>query len=409
MSHIVVIGAGQAGSALAVKLRALGFDGKLSLYGAEPVAPYQRPPLSKKYMLGELQLDRLFLRPESFYADQGIELITGTQVTALDPGDRTVFLSNGTKVQADQIALTTGAEPIRLPAAMGGDLPGVYTMRSLADADAMAQEFDLGRRVLIVGGGYVGLEAAAVAAKRGLVVTLVEMAPRILARVAATETAAWIKAMHAGHGVDIREGCGLKVLKQSGGALNATLSDGTDLSIDFVICGIGVRPSVALADAAGLEIDNGIKVDALGRTSHAGIFAAGDCASFPWKGQRIRLESVPNAIDQAEATAATMLGGDQPYVAQPWFWSDQYDTKLQIAGLNTGYDRVIVRPGDKPGSQSHWYFRGPDLLAVDAMNDPRAYMTGKRLIEAGQSPLAAALADPAVTLRSLPLAAQKAA
>lgn len=410
MSHIAVIGAGQAGSALAAKLRALGYEGRVSLIGAEPVPPYQRPPLSKKYMSGEMELERLFLRPESFYAEQGIDLLTEAHVSSLDPERMTLRLSGREEIAADKIALTTGADPIHLPQEMGGGLPGVYTMRTLADADAMAHEFTAGRRVLIVGGGYVGLEAAAVAATRGLEVTLVEMAPRILARVAAEETAQWIKALHVSHGVDIREGCGLDGLSPvQGGHLAAMLSDGSRIEVDFVITGIGVRPATGLAEAAGLEIDNGIKVDAFGRTSHAGIFAAGDCASLPWKGQRIRLESVPNAIDQAEATAATMLGQEAPYVARPWFWSDQYDVKLQIAGLNSGYDRVVTRPGDKPGSQSHWYFRGAALLAVDAMNEPRAYMTGKRLIEAGQSPDPGALADPAVPLKSLPLAATRAA
>ncbi len=408
MTHIAVIGAGQAGSSLTAKLRALGFDGKLTLIGAEPVPPYQRPPLSKKYISGEMELERLFLRPGQFYADQGIDLLTGARVAGLDAATRTITMADGATIAADMIALTPGADAIRLPAAVGGDLPGVYTMRSLADADAMAHEFRPGRRVLIVGGGYVGLEAAAVAATRGLSVTLVEMAPRILARVASAETADWIRQMHARHGVDIREGCGLNALAQGDGALMASLSDGSAVTVDFVICGIGVRPATALAEAAGLTIDNGIAVDALGRTSAPGIFAAGDCCSFPYRGGRIRLESVPNAIDQAEAVAAAMLGDTTPYAARPWFWSDQYDVKLQIAGLNTGFTRVVIRDGDKPDSRSHWYYRDAQLLAVDAMNDPRAYMTGKRLIEAGQSPLPDALADPAQPLKTLPLAGETA-
>ncbi|ATG46237.1 pyridine nucleotide-disulfide oxidoreductase [Celeribacter ethanolicus] len=402
MTHIAVIGAGQAGSALAAKLRALGYEGQLTLIGAEPVPPYQRPPLSKKYMSGQMELERLFLRPESFYAEQGIDLLTGTRVSGIDPETMVITFADGTEMPVDQIALTTGADPICLPPVMGGG-EGVYTMRSLADADAMAHEFTPGRRVLIVGGGYIGLEAAAVAALKGLEVTLVEMAPRILARVASEETADWIKTMHGSHGVDIREGCGLQGLSKSAASFSAPLSDGTALEVDFVICGIGVRPGTALAERTGVEIDNGIKVDEFGRTSHPKIFAAGDCASFPWKGARIRLESVPNAIEQAEATAASMLGQGAPYVAKPWFWSDQYDVKLQIAGLNSGFDDVVVRPGDKPGTQSHWYFKGAELLAVDAMNDPRAYMQGKRWIEAGQSPEKAVLADMGVPLKSVPV------
>ncbi|SFJ75426.1 NAD(P)/FAD-dependent oxidoreductase [Celeribacter neptunius] len=410
MTHIAVIGAGQAGSALAAKLRALGFDGQLTLIGSEPVPPYQRPPLSKKYMSGEMQLDRLFLRPESFYEEHQITLLTGTRVIGIAPDTMTLAMENGPEISVDQIALTTGADPICLPPAMGGGAPGIYTMRSLRDADAMAHEFTPGRHVLIVGGGYIGLEAAAVAATKGLQVTLVEMAPRILARVAAEETSDWVRALHRAHGVDIREGCGLDSLTRPNlTTFSAGLSDGSMLEVDFVICGIGVRPATALAEMAGLEIDNGIKVDAFGQSSRPLIFAAGDCASFPWKGTRIRLESVPNAIDQAEATAASMLGQGAPYVARPWFWSDQFDVKLQIAGLNSGYDRVITRPGEKPGTQSHWYFAGDRLLAVDAMNDPRAYMMSKRLIEAGKSPRTDAVADPQVPLKSLPLVEDAAA
>ena len=410
MSHIAIIGAGQAGAAMAAKLRALGFDGRLTLIGEESAPPYQRPPLSKKYMSGDMALERLYLRPESFYADQGIDLRTGTRVAALEAAEKKIVLESGEVLECDRIALCTGAAPIHLPAAVGGDLAGVYVMRSLADADAMAGEFVEGRRVLIVGGGYIGLEAAAVAASKGLSVTLVEMAPRILARVASAETASYFRNLHTGHGVDLREGVGLSALQGDGGRVTrASLSDGAELDVDFVIAGIGVRPCTALAEQAGIVIENGIRVDEFGETSVKGIYAAGDCTSFPWQGCRIRLESVPNAIDQSEAAAAAILGQGAPYVAKPWFWSDQYDVKLQIAGLNTGFDRVVTRPGDKPAAQSHWYFAGARLLAVDAMNDPRAYMIGKRLIEAGQSPLQGPLADPATPLKTLPLTEPKAA
>ncbi len=400
MKHIAIVGAGQAGAALAAKLRALGFDGRVSLIGAEPVAPYQRPPLSKKYMAGEMELDRLKLRPESFYADQQIELITGRAVAAIDPDSKQLRFADGESLSWDKLALTTGADPIRLPAAIGGDLEGVYVMRSLANADAMAPEFQPGRKVLIVGGGYIGLEAAAVAASKGLHVVLVEMAERILARVAAPETAGYFRALHQSHGVDLREGVGLDALTGKDGRVStARLSDGSEIDVDFVIAGIGVRPGIALAEAAGIAIDNGIRVDALGQSSVADIYAAGDCASFPWNGQRIRLESVPNAIDQAEAVAAAMMGGVEPYIAKPWFWSDQYDVKLQIAGLNSGYDNVVARQAGN--GMSFWYFRGDWLLAVDAMNDPRAYMAGKRMIDTDRSPDKAALADPDGDLKQL--------
>ena len=399
MTAIVVIGAGQAGSALVAKLRALGHDGPVTLIGDEPVPPYQRPPLSKKYLLGEMALERLFLRPEAFYADQHIDLKLGTKVTAIDRAARAVVLGDGTRLPYDHLALTTGSDPRHLPAAIGGTLGGVFAVRRLSDIDAMAPRFVPGARVVIVGGGYIGLEAAAVAAQKGLDVTVVEAAPRILGRVASPQTADAIRALHQRHGVRIVEGVGLTRLTGDTSVTGAELADGTHLPADFVIVGIGITPADALAREAGLTLDNGIATDALGRTSDPVIWAAGDCASLPYRGGRIRLESVPNAIDQAEAVAANMLGAGAEYVPQPWFWSDQYDVKLQIAGLNTGYDRVVVR--DTGTARSHWYFAGDRLLAIDALNDPRGYMVGKRLIDAGRSPAPEAVADPATDLKAL--------
>ncbi|MFC6641848.1 MULTISPECIES: NAD(P)/FAD-dependent oxidoreductase [Sulfitobacter] len=398
MQHVVVIGAGQAGASCVAKLRNGGFEGKITLIGAEPCPPYQRPPLSKGYLLGDMTLERLFLRPEAFYADQGIALKTDCCVTALDPEARVLSTTEG-EVAYDELVLATGSLPRRLPAAIGGDLDGVFTVRDLADVDAMAPRFVKGAKVLIVGGGYIGLEAAAVAAKLGLEVTLVEMADRILQRVAAPETSDYFRALHEGHGVTLREGVGLERLLGEGHVTGARLSDGTEIAADFVITGVGIEPDIALAKAAGIEIDNGIKVDAQGRTTVPGIWAAGDCTSFPYRGGRIRLESVPNAIDQAEVVAENILGAGKEYIAKPWFWSDQYDVKLQIAGLNAGYDRVITRLGE--GSASFWYYLGETLLAVDAANDPRGYMVGKRLIEAGKSPDPALVADSQTDLKAL--------
>ncbi len=400
MEHIVIIGAGQAGAALAAGLRGGGHEGPITLIGAEPEPPYQRPPLSKAYLLGEMARERLYLRPAQFYEDQGIALMTGRRVEKIDPTARTLC-AEGETIAWDQLALATGASPIRLPESVTAGLGGIHYVRTLADIDAMAPEFAAGRRVLIVGGGYIGLEAAAVAAKKGLEVTLVEQAERILSRVAAPATADYFRALHERHGVRILEGTGLEQLSGTERVHEARLSGGETLAVDFVIAGIGVRPDTALAEAAGIAIENGICTDALGRTSAPGVWAAGDCASFPYRGSRTRLESVPNAIDQAEAVAANMLGAGKPYEARPWFWSDQYDVKLQIAGLNTGYERTITRPGEKAGSQSVWYWRGMELLAVDAMNDPRAYMIAKRLIEAGRSPDPEAVADPATDLMGL--------
>ena len=398
MAGIVVVGAGQAGASLVAKLRALGYAGDLTLIGDEPVPPYQRPPLSKAYLLGKMELSRLFLRPQEYYADHEITLRMGAQVTRIDAAQRSLWLGDEA-IRYDQLALTTGAEPRRLPAAIGGDLQGVYAVRRLADIDAMASEFTEGRRVLIVGGGYIGLEAAAVAAQKGLSVTVIEAAPRILGRVASPETAAFVRDLHGAHGVTIREGVGLTRLTGEARVTGAELADGSVLDVDFVIVGIGVVPAGGLAAQAGVTLDNGIAVDELGRTSDPAIWAAGDCASFVYQGARTRLESVQNAIDQAEAVAANMLGAGQPYVPMPWFWSDQYDMKLQIAGLNTGYDRIITRQTD--AARSHWYFAGDRFLSVDAMNDPRAYMVGKRLLEGGKSPDPALIADPATDLKAL--------
>ncbi|MDX1780165.1 MAG: FAD-dependent oxidoreductase [Thalassovita sp.] len=400
MKKVVVIGAGQAGSSLVAKLRNEGFTGPVTLIGEEHVPPYQRPPLSKKYLLGEMELERLFLRPESFYAENDITLQLEETVEAIDRKDK-VVIAGGEAIPYDELVLATGSVPRRLPGAIGGELDGVYVVRDLKDVDSMAPEFREGARVLIVGGGYIGLEAAAVAAKKGLQVTLVEMADRILQRVASPETSDYFRALHKSHGVDIREGVGLDTLIGEGRVSGAKLSDGSELDVDFVIVGVGITPATALAEAAGIEIDNGIKTNELGQTSDPHIWAAGDCASFPYKGGRIRLESVPNAIDQAECVAENIMGAGKTYVPKPWFWSDQYDVKLQIAGLNAGYDRVITRQGDKEGSVSFWYYKGDELLAVDAANDPRAYMIGKRLIDGGKSPAPDLVAEPATDMKAL--------
>jgi 3-phenylpropionate/trans-cinnamate dioxygenase ferredoxin reductase subunit len=399
MAGIVIVGAGQAGASLAAKLRASGYAGPLTLIGEEPAPPYQRPPLSKGYLLGEMELERLYLRAPSFWAEQDVTLRLGARVSAIDARTKTVTV-DGDRLAYDQLAFTTGARPRTLPAAIGGALGNVFTVRTLADVDAMAPLFRRGGRALIVGGGYIGLEAAAVAAKMGLAVTLIEAAPRILQRVAAPETSAYFRRLHQDHGVTVIEGIGLERLLGESTVTGARLSDGREIAADLVVVGIGILPNTDLAEAAGLATDNGIRTDEMGRTSDPAIWAAGDCASFPWRGGRIRLESVGNAIDQAECVAENMLGAGRTYAAKPWFWSDQYDCKLQIAGLNTGYDRIVTRPGED-GAISFWYYQGDRLLAVDAMNDSRAYMIGKRLIEAGKSPDPAVIADPATDLKAL--------
>ncbi len=399
MSHVVVIGAGQAGSSCVAKLRTDGFDGEITLVGGEPVPPYQRPPLSKAYLMGEMAEERLYLRPASFYADNDITLRLSTRATAIDPAAKTVTLENTEILSYDHLVLTTGAHPRTLPSAIGGDLGNVFSVRDLADADAMAPAFASGKKALIIGGGYIGLEAAAVAAKRGVNVTLVEMSDRILQRVAAPETSDYFRTLHTAHGVKVLEGIGLNRLIGDDAVTGAILSDGTEIPVDFAVVGVGITPATILAEGAGLTIDNGIATNVMGQTSDPAIWAAGDCASAPLNGQQVRIESVGNAIDHAEIVAKNIVGAATPYIPTPWFWSDQYDCKLQIAGLNAGYDAVYARvTGD---ARSHWYYKGDQLIAVDAMNDARNYMIGKRLIEAGKSPAPNQITDPTTDMKAL--------
>lgn len=400
--RLVIVGAGQAGFALAAKLRALKDERPITILGSEPVLPYQRPPLSKKYLLGEMEFDRLLFRPEAWYAENNVEIRLSTPVEAIDRESRTVRLYDGKDIAYETLALSTGATPRRLPEAIGGELEGVFTVRDKADADRLATEMKPGHRLLILGGGYIGLEAAAVARKLGLDVTLIEMADRILARVAARDTADIMRAIHQQEGVVIHEKTGLtRLIGEDGRVKAAELSDGRVIDVDLVIVGIGVTPNDRLAADAGLEVQNGIVVDAFGRTSDPAIFAMGDCAVQDWKGQRVRLESVQNAVDQAEAVAATLAGGTEPYRPKPWFWSDQYDVKLQIAGFNLGYDSTVLRPGQREGSYSIWYYEAGTLIAVDAINDAKAYVAGKKLLDSGRSVDVAIISDPDLDLKSL--------
>lgn len=400
--RLVIVGAGQAGFALAAKLRALKDERPITMIGAEEVHPYQRPPLSKKYLLGEMSFDRLTFRPDTWFAENDVEVRLSTYVEEIDREKKTVRMQDGSVLDYETLALTTGASPRTLPASIGGELAGVYTVRDKRDADRLADEMKAGRRLLIIGGGYIGLEAAAVARHLGLEVTLIEMADRILARVASKETADIMRAIHGERGVVIREKTGLvRLIGEDDKVRAAELSDGSVIDVDFVIVGIGVTPNDRLAQDCGLDVGNGIIVDEFARTSDPSIFAMGDCALLPWEDGRIRLESVQNAVDQAESVAATLAGGAEPYAPKPWFWSDQYDVKLQIAGFNLGYDETLVRPGAREGAVSIWYFRQGKLVAVDAVNDAKAYVTAKRMLETGINPDKALLADPATDLKQL--------
>ncbi len=400
--RLVVVGGGQAAFALVAKLRALKDERPITVIASEASHPYQRPPLSKKYLLREMDLDRLLYRPESWYGEHDIDIRLSTSVTGIDRDRKTVTLSDGSTLEYADLALATGSTPRKLPESVGGDLAGVFVVRDFTDADRLAEEMKPGKHALIIGGGYIGLEAAAVARSSGLDVTVIEMADRILQRVASAATSNLVRNIHTSRGVDIREGAGLVRLVGTDGRVTAAeLTDGTTIPVDLVIVGIGVTANDALAGEAGLEIANGIVVDQFGRTSDPHVYAMGDCAVQPWKDMRIRLESVQNAVDQAEAVAALLAGGEAPYEPKPWFWSDQYDVKLQIAGFGLGHDETVVRAGQREGSVSVWYFMGGKLIAVDALNDAKAYVTGKKLIDLGLTPDRAILENPQADLKTL--------
>jgi len=400
-SHIVIIGAGQSGFTVASKLREFNYSGAITLLGDENYLPYQRPPLSKGYLLDDLDEQRLYFRLEHYYAEKNITLRLSTSVKRIDTAQKIIELSDGDSLHYDRLVLATGAHPRQLPDSTVANLQGIYYLRNLNDIKRIKHQFQKDKRVLIVGGGYIGLEAAAVSVKLGLKVTLIEAAERILQRVASKQTADYFRSLHLKHGVDLRENTSLKQLAGNNGQVtDALLSDGTSLAIDFIIAGIGIVPNSELAEAAGLTIDNGIAIDERCQSSETDIYAAGDVTSFLWQGQRIRLESVGNAVEQGEIVAKALLGEAVNYQAKPWFWSDQFDVKLQIAGLSLGYDNIVVRK-EADSSLSHWYYRDNKLIAVDAINSPRVYMVAKRLIEAGKSPEPTKVTDTAIDLRSL--------
>ena len=400
MATTIVIGAGQAGAEVVSKLRDQGHEDRLVLIGQENYLPYQRPPLSKKYMAGEMTLERLFLRPKEFYTEKNVELHIGKSALRIDPDQKIVEFNDG-NLDYDHLVLATGSRPRDLPPYVGGKVKNLFTMRDLNDANSIGAFMKSGMRLLIVGGGYIGLEAAATARKFGVDVTLVEIEERILKRVAAKETSDYIRSLHISNGVNIKEAVGLGKLEIADDkVLSASLTDGSDINVDFVIVGIGITPNTELAEGANLKINNGIFINDKCQTSVSNIYAAGDCTSFEYKDTLVRLESVGNAIDQATIVAQNIMKQNTNYIPKPWFWSDQYDLKLQIAGLNTGYDDVVVRKG-KNKQVSHWYFKGQSLLAVDALNDPRCYMIGKRLIEENKSPPKNQLRDENFNLKVL--------
>ena len=403
MNGVIVIGAGQAAASFCAKFRALEHRTPLTIYGDEPEIPYQRPPLSKKYATGDMVRSQLYLRPESWYADQNIELNTSVKVTCIDRAKRVLHLSDGTTAQWSKLMIATGSKVRELPQSVTNNLSGLHYIRTLEDANKFGDVLKQGRRIVIVGGGYIGLEAAAVCAQKGMKVTLVEAGLRILQRVACRETSEWFKRLHSEEGVDIREGVGLSHFEGRGGKLTrAVLNDQSVIEAEVAVVGIGILPNTELAEECGLAVENGIVVNGVCQTNDLDIYAAGDCAVTDYKGILTRLESVPNAIDQATIAGTHAATGAAPnYVAKPWFWSDQFDVKLQIAGLNRGFTSVVTRAGKTSRSIAHFYYHGETLLAIDAMNAPSVYMIGKRLLEAGKTILPEHAADHEFNLKSL--------
>ncbi|MDB5523650.1 MAG: pyridine nucleotide-disulfide oxidoreductase [Rhizobium sp.] len=398
----LVIGGSHAALALAAELRKLSADAEITIVNGDRDLPYQRPPLSKAFMSGKVTFDQILFRPADWYGTNAIALKSALRVEAIDRHAKAVSLSNGEVLAYDHLVFATGARPRRLPEAIGGTLPNVFVMRDLGDARALMERMTEGARLVVIGGGYIGLEAASEAAKKGVTVTVIEAADRILKRVASAETADDVRSLHHAHGVRIFENASLvRIVERDGQASGVELTDGSVISADFIITGIGVMPDTVLSEACGLDVANGIVVDQHLKASDPSILAIGDCASFPYKGMMIRLESVQNANDMGIVAAQNIMGANLDYKPVPWFWSDQFELKLQIAGLNTGYSHVITRPGVREGAKSHFYFRGEEFLAADCLNDGATYMIARRILEGGKTLTRAQVEDHSFSLKSL--------
>ncbi|HSW14577.1 MAG TPA: FAD-dependent oxidoreductase [Solimonas sp.] len=398
----VIVGAGQAGSDLASSLRQLGYAGRIVLLGEEQAIPYRRPPLSKAFLSGDITEEALYIKTREAYAKHGIELHTGARVTAIDRVAHSVTLADGSACTYSKLALTTGGRARRLDLPGAGH-PNVHYVRTIDDIRQLRERFKPGQRLVIVGGGYIGLEAASVGIKKELKVTLVEALPRLLARVTGAELSQYYDSVHRRHGVDIRLGVGVQALEGNGKAEAVVLQDGTRLPADIVIVGIGLIPNTELAQQCGVAVDNGILVDLYSQTSDPDIVAAGDCTNHDngFLGRRIRLESVPNASEQARVAAATICGKQVPHASVPWFWSDQYNLKLQMAGLSQGHDRVVVRGSMEQDSFAAFYLQDGVVIAVDTVNRPQDFMFGKKIVAGKLRPDPAMLADESVALKSL--------
>lgn len=402
---VVVVGAGQAAGELAVALRTEGYSGRILVIGDEPSLPYQRPPLSKAYLSGKVDVQGLLVRPSAAYERANVEFLLRSRVERIDRVPRQVCLDDGRRIGYERLALATGGSARRL-AIPGSDLGRIHYLRTFTDVDKLREQLSPGRRLVIVGGGYVGLEVAAVAVRAGLQVTVLESAPRVLARVTAPEVSSFYEALHRDNGVEILTGVEVEAFGAGECPVHVgevLCKDGLRIPADLVIVGVGLVPNTELAEAAGLAVDNGILIDEHGRTSDPDIVALGDCANHrcAFYGRRIRLESVPSAIEQARTAAATLCGKDKRAESLPWFWSDQYDLKLQMAGLAQGYERMVLRGSFALSSFAAFYLKGECVIAADVVARPADFMAAKRLIAERIQVSDAALADDAVPLKEL--------
>ena len=397
---IVIVGGGHAAGQAAASIRQQGFDAELILIGAEPHIPYQRPPLSKQYLAGEQPLDKVLLRPEKFYADRTIDVRTGITVENIDRDGQFVACSDGSLVAYDQLLLATGSRA-RRPDLPGIDLDGVHTLRTIADVDKIRTDMENASQLVIVGGGYIGLEVASVASAAKMQVTILEMEGRILERVTHPVMSAFYHELHAGKGVDIRTRARASAFVGNGRIEKVLCADGTTVDADLVIVGVGVEPNVEVAFDAGLACDNGIVVDERCVTSDPSIFAAGDCTNHPnaLLDRRLRLESVPNAMEQSRVAASNLTGGDKRYASIPWFWSDQYDLKLQMVGFSSDGDESITRGEPETHEFAMFHFHDGKVVAAEAVNSPREFLVAKQLI--GKTVDPNALSNPEVDLKSL--------
>lgn len=401
---VLIVGAGQAGAQCAISLRQGGFSGSILIVGEEADLPYERPPLSKDYLAGEKAFARILLRPAEFWTERQIEIRCATHVEAVDPAAYQATTASGDIIGYRHLVWAAGGYPRPLPVA-GAELSGVHMIRSREQTDALRRDLASAEHVVVVGGGYIGLESAAVMAKQGRRVTVIEALDRVLARVAGEPISRFYEAEHRAHGVDVRTGTAVSFLKGADGRVSHVVTgDGEEIAAEVVIVGIGLVPSQGVLASAGAECRNGIEVDEYCRTSLVGVFAIGDCACHanPYAGgARVRVESVQNAVDQAKTVAGIILGQPAPYRALPWFWSNQYDLKLQTAGLNHGYDETVLRGDPATRSFSLVYLREGRVIAVDAVNAVKDFMAGKILVESRTLVDRQALVDTEVSLKEL--------